>query len=125
VQIGNSNDDSSTCDTTHAQDTSQRGLCAYIHLQVPHQEDWQYAESKVTACGSYAVNVGNGDNAVKVHTTAVGSASGSFPEKGNGVTLQSQHEPEDEANDCGHSNNTPKNRTVQTGNSKTEKGDGD
>lgn len=53
---------------SHAQNGCQSDLGSHIHLQVPHEKNWQKTKDKVRDCGHDTINVGDSDEAVDAPT---------------------------------------------------------
>lgn len=87
-------------------------------MQVPHQPDRQETQSQITQGGGNTVDVGHCEDPVEVHAVAVdvagriGQESDSLPEVGDGVALQGQHEPEDQADDGCDEDDSPQDVSV-------------
>ncbi|GMG09341.1 unnamed protein product [Aspergillus oryzae] len=92
---------------TQAQNTSQSSLCLRVHLQVPHQGDGQQTQDKVADRGEDAVNVGDINKVVHIHTSSRSPRPHPLPEILHRLALQCQHEPKHKAHDSRDANNDP------------------
>lgn len=71
VEIRNTDDDRSTRNTAHTQNTSQGGLRSDIHLEVPHKEDGEKSQDEITAGGGDTIDVGHINDGIHIHAVAL------------------------------------------------------
>lgn len=71
MKIRNADNDRSTRNTAHAQNTSQGSLCSYVHLEIPDKEDGQKSQDQITARGGDTVDIGHIDDRIQTQTVAM------------------------------------------------------